>query len=628
VRRRILTPAVGIFAAALLLSALVHLQGYLGLGFIKELMDRTRAVQAEPSWLELEVGGAPSETAAEAEPAEAEATDPAEPGEAVALDEPRRRPERRRAPARPEEEVEEEPEPEPETVVARAVPAPPPEAMNKQAIQQRSRDPSVEPPPDSRFIADESNRVEEETVARLRNFQRDDAEQSAGQQSASEAAELGNDDEEEIADARDMEGSDVRTPTEREASARRPREADDTPPPNVPARGDTGRTGAASSAGGGSAVASTGGDEGGAAASGGGEPAPRVLEVNDGHGTFVIALRPERPEGVGAGQGGGEARTGIGTGTAGEGARAGRPGRGRRGERGLGRGRSDNGPDLRVSWAQLEEIYSPEQLQEERERWLEERRSRLRGSNRNRQWREFRAAIENFVPNVRPGNQTALNAAASPFAGYIAGIHRRIHREYAHRFLRSLPAGGTSPFADRTLVAKLEIILNRDGSVHRIGMVRTSGFLPFDYGAFRAVMRAQPYPEPPRSILSGDGRVYLHWGFYRNERQCGTFNAEPFILPNPPGTPRRGGGPLSDELEQGGIVPRNAEPTWGTQGERGGAPTEGEESPGSEDDPGEAPRPAPGDGAPPAPREEPPPAEQGEPRRSPDPPREGGALIG
>ena len=30
-----------------------------------------------------------------------------------------------------------------------------------------------------------------------------------------------------------------------------------------------------------------------------------------------------------------------------------------------------------------------------------------------------------------------------------------------------------------------------------------------------------------------DGRVYVHWDFYNNERQCGTFNAEPYILPMP-----------------------------------------------------------------------------------------------
>ena len=79
------------------------------------------------------------------------------------------------------------------------------------------------------------------------------------------------------------------------------------------------------------------------------------------------------------------------------------------------------------------------------------------------------------------------------------------------------------------------------------------------------MLRAQPYPAAPSSILSGDGRVYFHWGFYRNQRQCGTFNAEPYILPNPRGTPAREG--LTDEPDWETVVPGDARPTWRTREE-------------------------------------------------------------
>ncbi len=128
--------------------------------------------------------------------------------------------------------------------------------------------------------------------------------------------------------------------------------------------------------------------------------------------------------------------------------------------------------------------------------------------------------------------------------------------------------GGTSPFSDRTLMTKLEIILNKDGTVHRVGVINASGLMPFDYGAFAAVMRGQPYPAAPSSILSGNDKVYFHWGFYRNERQCGTFNAEPFILPNPPGSPSKGGGPMQDQLLPGGVIPGDAKPAR-SSGRRG-----------------------------------------------------------
>ena len=40
------------------------------------------------------------------------------------------------------------------------------------------------------------------------------------------------------------------------------------------------------------------------------------------------------------------------------------------------------------------------------------------------------------------------------------------------------------------------------------------------------------FPAPPPQIRSGNGKVYIHWDFHRDERACGTFGAEAFILNN------------------------------------------------------------------------------------------------
>jgi hypothetical protein len=60
--------------------------------------------------------------------------------------------------------------------------------------------------------------------------------------------------------------------------------------------------------------------------------------------------------------------------------------------------------------------------------------------------------------------------------------------------------------------------------------VRSSDDERFDFGAFNAVWRGAPYPPPPPEIRSPDGRTYLHWLLHRGPSQCGTWNAEPFIL--------------------------------------------------------------------------------------------------
>lgn len=571
--RRFIDPALFVFAAALILSLAFHLVSYGALSVLAVLQAlEERPGSGEPAMVELDfepLGDPPAAEDPEPEPESEPESSPAPSAQAPSAP-PESEPEP--TPRRPEREPAREPEPEPEPEVpVEAQPAPSPaETRNLQAVEARSQNPDVPPPEAPRFIAEENSRVEEETAARLRNMIRDDADPQPGDPSRSEEPEPGNADEQEVADMRELEGSDDRDPTPEEATRERPERAPDEPLPAMEASGDTATQGEQRERAGDEREQEPT-DQG---RQGGGEPEPEEVVIEDAFGS--LRIRPPRPVGEGAGEQGGETRAG-----AEERRRAQRQ---RRGQRGEGAGHTDIGPPRRIAWADLDRILGEENLEAEREQYIRERRSKQRGSNRDRRWREFRAALENFTPTVQPGNQTALNTAASPFATYLAAVHRRIHRQFADRFLAGLPTWSTNPYADRSLRTDLEIILNRDGTVHRVGIVSTSGYLPFDYGAFDSVMRGQPYPEPPVAILSGDSRVYFHWGFYRNERQCGTFNASPYILPNPPGAPARSGGPMQDRPAQGGIIPSDARPTWGLPGQApagGGAETE--EGSGDED---------------------------------------------
>jgi TonB family protein len=221
--------------------------------------------------------------------------------------------------------------------------------------------------------------------------------------------------------------------------------------------------------------------------------------------------------------------------------------------------------NLKVSWRAFEQTYGSEQLAQDRM----PKEARRRGAGREKRWSEFRAAVENYIAGVKPGNTTALNAAADPFAAYLAAFHRNLHMEFAHDFLGSLPVGGE--FSDPTLVTKVEIVVNPDGTLDRVGVVKSSGNLMYDFGAFNAVQRGAPYPPTPEKIRSPDGRTYMRWALHRNESQCGTWNAEPYILKNPPRSP-------------------NAPPQDNVSPYR----------PGGDSSHGEAPRDEPGKGRPPA----------------------------
>jgi hypothetical protein len=186
-------------------------------------------------------------------------------------------------------------------------------------------------------------------------------------------------------------------------------------------------------------------------------------------------------------------------------------------------------------------IVGADQLRKEREADGERRKSEHRGSWTASNFERWRNAIENYVSSVKPGNQTALNTAAVPFASYLNTIHNRIHPIFADSFLGSLDnLPKNHPLNDTRLITRLEIVVSpKEGRIVKMGVVKTSGITAFDIAALDSVNRAQPFGPAPGAIVSADGNVYLHWEFHRDEVfACSTMHARPFLLNTPPkGTP-------------------------------------------------------------------------------------------
>ncbi len=144
-----------------------------------------------------------------------------------------------------------------------------------------------------------------------------------------------------------------------------------------------------------------------------------------------------------------------------------------------------------------------------------------------------RAALENFVPHVRYGNQIAINTRHSEYAVYIAAVHRKIHRLWGIAYLRHLdlhyPMG--HPLSDPNLIATVEYVIDaRTGELKECTIVESSGQTEFDAEAIRVGFITSPYGPAPKAITSPDGNVYLHWRYHRDTRQCGTFGVSVYVL--------------------------------------------------------------------------------------------------
>jgi TonB family protein len=146
-----------------------------------------------------------------------------------------------------------------------------------------------------------------------------------------------------------------------------------------------------------------------------------------------------------------------------------------------------------------------------------------------------RSSLENFIPEVKPGNQTALNTRAAPFAAFVARMHRSIHKLWGFGVLEDWDEmAGTNPYNDPNRLTTLEMVLNGDGTIDNVKVIKTSGYMPYDAAAIDVAYTAGPYPDPPREIRSKNGKIYIHWRFYRDARQCATSGVDYFILDNPP----------------------------------------------------------------------------------------------
>jgi TonB family protein len=374
--------------------------------------------------------------------------------------------------------------------------------------------------PSAKFVADEANHVEKETVATQTSHDRDDENPTPGGNHPGSDNTPGDSEKTRIADSSEHPGVKNRAPGERGTEFDIVKEAKQagttaavTPPSSQsqPGEGKLSRPAEAPR----SEPAPQPAPGGPAAAS------PDVQSAPGGTWSF----NPSRP--AGAVDGAPQPSAGAANPTVPGGKLWSLPG--------LGQRSSSGEMNTNLAANQIAAIVGPDNLRKLREAEGERRKSEHRGSWVASHFERWRSAIENYVSNVKAGNQTALNAAAVPFASYLNGMHNRIHPIFADSFLDSLDSLPQShPLNDQHLVTRLEIVLTKDGRLKKMGVVKTSGITAFDIAALDSVDRAQPFGPAPNAIVSPDGNVYLHWEFHRDEvYACSTMGARPFILNKP-----------------------------------------------------------------------------------------------
>ncbi len=418
---------------------------------------------------------------------------------------------------------------------------PPPEVAKKEEAKPK---PPPPPPPDKRIavvqdvqkdqpdnttakrIADQANTTKEETVAKVRAFDGTPTAKLEGGRTGDDP-ERGNSDENKSGHNEQKDGNKDHAPGEQNAKAVASIHSNPAPPapPSPAAAGN--RAGAplsvpGNTGGGGKQMSLTPPSNAPPVAASAGGSGPASPEV---HSTAAggWSLDPANPGGDGTSRIAGVKREAVYQSPV------------RVQSTGFGAPGLPGGVNINLTFAGLEAAVGQDKLKQERAADGEARRAKHRGAGGAQDKFDWRAAVENYEPSVKTGNQTSLNAAKSAFGTYLNTIHNRIHPIFAEEFLQSLnklPPGHT---LNDNLVTFVEIVVGKDdGKIVRAGITKGSGSTVFDLVAVSSVRRAGPFGKPPDAIVSHDGKVYIHWEFHRDPYDaCSSRNARPYILKAP-----------------------------------------------------------------------------------------------
>lgn len=159
------------------------------------------------------------------------------------------------------------------------------------------------------------------------------------------------------------------------------------------------------------------------------------------------------------------------------------------------------------------------------------------------------------LSSVNAGNHKPLGKVKKLFVGYLRKMHERIHPQWAGRVLEGFTkVTCESPLNNIDMQVTLELVLDEKGNLERAAPIVSSGDTSFDAAAVTAAYDSGTFPAPPESLRSYDGKVYVHWVFHRDERQCGSNHAKAYIL-----TGEASSQPGSQPTEEKELTPEEEE---------------------------------------------------------------------
>jgi TonB family protein len=123
------------------------------------------------------------------------------------------------------------------------------------------------------------------------------------------------------------------------------------------------------------------------------------------------------------------------------------------------------------------------------------------------------AGSMDYLHDLDDGESTALNAKKWKHAPFFNRVKRAVADEWHPDlvYLRHDPSGNVYGVRDRVTV--LRVHLGSDGKLVGSTVVQPSGIDFLDDEAIEAFKKAQPFPNPPKDLVEGDGKIHFNFAF-------------------------------------------------------------------------------------------------------------------
>jgi hypothetical protein len=130
-----------------------------------------------------------------------------------------------------------------------------------------------------------------------------------------------------------------------------------------------------------------------------------------------------------------------------------------------------------------------------------------------------------------PADRTPYSYDAKEAGAYLDAMHAKIHPVYVKELARLDKLGPTQPFNDLTAYAVLFVILDGDGKILDVNMVKGTGVPELNQAIRRGFEGGGPFGKPPASLRSEDGKTRVRWEIHRDPSQhCAPTHAWPMIV--------------------------------------------------------------------------------------------------